>query len=553
MKWNDLTMKERSDLMSLFLKHGIGYLSDMKHIYDGEEDIYYGGDLKGAKVSASLTRDQWNDLYRQGKVSLSEVPKKYQSWIEGENSDFKKGITDAISRVGTKIAPVILGGAAGPVGMISGLGNTVVDATINALTGGRKDSWGDLLLDREKHPIGSALLEFTNPANFIGGGSSVLKRLRGEHYYDVIENIRKVFGKDSKEYQSALKAIPKLKYNIFGRKGSVEAYNPSTNEVVYTPISSKSSIAHELGHSVGKSLETKGMGKLYASDYKYAGRGIEDDNIDIVENVAREQYADAFRQLVSPYKGWNKDIRSRVKIMEDYLNRNQPHFNAWSKSGEEVPLYLQKEYADIYRRNRLDGLDVLVESKKLGISPQAYLQMQSANYKKFLEYWGGTPNIEYHGSMHKDAYEFPSPSSKKYKGKTPGTATGTEGIYTSPDKKYAEGYTKPYGAEAFKSRPIWYKGGKNYKVTVGIKPIDQFDPRMGDLPFNYMQRLDTPTRKYIESLGYNGIRGESVFEKYPETVLFYPSQIKSLEGNMGYFSPYSDNIFKKYGGKLKKK
>lgn len=33
MKWNDLTMKERSDLMSLFLRHGIGSLSDMRRIY----------------------------------------------------------------------------------------------------------------------------------------------------------------------------------------------------------------------------------------------------------------------------------------------------------------------------------------------------------------------------------------------------------------------------------------------------------------------------------------------------------------------------------------
>lgn len=34
MKWNDLTMKERSNLMSLFLKAGVGSLSDMKKIYD---------------------------------------------------------------------------------------------------------------------------------------------------------------------------------------------------------------------------------------------------------------------------------------------------------------------------------------------------------------------------------------------------------------------------------------------------------------------------------------------------------------------------------------
>lgn len=34
MKWNDLTMKEKSDLMSLFLQHGVSSLSDMKNIYN---------------------------------------------------------------------------------------------------------------------------------------------------------------------------------------------------------------------------------------------------------------------------------------------------------------------------------------------------------------------------------------------------------------------------------------------------------------------------------------------------------------------------------------
>lgn len=110
MKWNDLTMKERSDLMSLFLKAEVGSLSDMKHIYDGKSDTEYNvGTLKESKVSAKLSRNQWNDLYRKGKVSLSEIPREYQSWIEGENSEFKKGITKAISDFGENyVAPVMM-------------------------------------------------------------------------------------------------------------------------------------------------------------------------------------------------------------------------------------------------------------------------------------------------------------------------------------------------------------------------------------------------------------------------------------------------------------
>lgn len=58
MKWNDLTMKERSDLMSLFLKAGVGSLSDMRHIYDGTQDTeeYSGGTLKESKISPKLSR-----------------------------------------------------------------------------------------------------------------------------------------------------------------------------------------------------------------------------------------------------------------------------------------------------------------------------------------------------------------------------------------------------------------------------------------------------------------------------------------------------------------
>lgn len=37
--WTDLSMKDKSDLMSLFLKQGISSLSNMKRIYDGTQDM----------------------------------------------------------------------------------------------------------------------------------------------------------------------------------------------------------------------------------------------------------------------------------------------------------------------------------------------------------------------------------------------------------------------------------------------------------------------------------------------------------------------------------
>lgn len=81
MKWNDLTMKERSDLMSLFLKHGIGSLSDMRRIYDGEQDTVQKKD-----------REYYLKLYQSGNISLNRIPKEFLPWVQGEVASVKKAV-----------------------------------------------------------------------------------------------------------------------------------------------------------------------------------------------------------------------------------------------------------------------------------------------------------------------------------------------------------------------------------------------------------------------------------------------------------------------------
>lgn len=53
--WTDLSIKDKSDLMRIFLNNGVSSLSDMRRIYDGEQDInndsYYLGKLKPAIVT----------------------------------------------------------------------------------------------------------------------------------------------------------------------------------------------------------------------------------------------------------------------------------------------------------------------------------------------------------------------------------------------------------------------------------------------------------------------------------------------------------------------
>lgn len=78
MKWNDLTMKERSDLMSLFLKAGVGSLSDMKKIYEEallkDNAAYkYSGEENTAPTQNN--QNNWNIGYLYNKpLDREEIP-----------------------------------------------------------------------------------------------------------------------------------------------------------------------------------------------------------------------------------------------------------------------------------------------------------------------------------------------------------------------------------------------------------------------------------------------------------------------------------------------
>lgn len=72
--------------------------------------IYSGGNIKPSQVSATLSRAQWDKLYKEGKVNLKDIPRKYQPWIEGNNSKFKQNITNSMDEFGRKyVAPAIIG------------------------------------------------------------------------------------------------------------------------------------------------------------------------------------------------------------------------------------------------------------------------------------------------------------------------------------------------------------------------------------------------------------------------------------------------------------
>ena len=382
--------------------------------YDLADRYGLNDDIIGTRRQARIfnrTQKRWRD-----KGADKYIDKQLLDAIRnGDKQAFNDYITLGRDRFATKYAfPVIAGGIAGPAGMLSGMANTIFDAGINQTTGGLRDSWGDLFVDRYSHPVLSSLLEFTNPLNF--SGTKVSGRLRGEHFYDVLDDIEKAFGKNSKEYRAAIQTKPELVFRLRDESGSIQAYNDKTNSIRYAPWTSKTSLAHEFGHSVGDKLERKGIGLLYDNGkYVYDGHNINTTDKNYIDVVPRELYADAFRQIVKQYKGLDKNLRFRARISDEYLNDGMPDFTGWSKSGEEVPMFLRNEYSDIYRKQRLDHRNVYEDAAKLGVDPRAYLQMKSRAYADYLSHFGGTPNIQYHGAPYADATIFPQKSHPLYR------------------------------------------------------------------------------------------------------------------------------------------
>ena len=509
--------------------------------YDLADRYGLNDDIIGTRRQARIfnrTQKRWRD-----KGADKYIDKQLLDAIRNGNKQaFNDYITLGRDRFATKYAfPVIAGGIAGPAGMLAGMANTIFDAGINQTTGGLRDSWGDLFVDRYSHPVLSSLLEFTNPLDF--SGTKVSGRLRGEHFYDVLDDIEKAFGKNSKEYRAAIQTKPELVFRLRDKSGSIQAYNNKTNSIRYAPWTSKTSLAHEFGHSVGDKLERKGIGLLYDNGkYVYEGHNINTTDKNYIDVVPRELYADAFRQIVKPYRGLDKALRFRARIADEYLNDGMLDFTGWSKSGEEIPTFLRNEYSDIYRKQRLDHRNVYEDAAKLGVDPRAYLQMKSRAYADYLSYFGGTPNIQYHGAPYADATIFPQKSHPLYRGQVRGTGTGPEGIYLTNQRGYAERYEQPGIGVHTGYKPDWYNGGRTYIVSAGVNPIDITDPRMGKMPAWILQHITPENRAYVESLGYNGISGTSGFG-FNETAVFSPNQIKSLDGNIGYFNPRKESIY----------
>ena len=85
--WTDLSMKDKSELMSLFLKQGISSLSDMRRIYDGEQDI---DKLNFKRVSTIEDRPKDPEPY---------IDKNWTKEYKDLPLEYKKAVNDVFSKM----------------------------------------------------------------------------------------------------------------------------------------------------------------------------------------------------------------------------------------------------------------------------------------------------------------------------------------------------------------------------------------------------------------------------------------------------------------------
>lgn len=111
------------------------------------------------------------DLYSRLEPSkVVAYPGKTQAWVDAQIHPFRRGVTQAINNAGETLYPYVAGAATGGApGAVAAMVGEAVNTGVNAATKGEKNSWGELLVDPEKHPVGNFAAEMSNPGYLAAG------------------------------------------------------------------------------------------------------------------------------------------------------------------------------------------------------------------------------------------------------------------------------------------------------------------------------------------------------------------------------------------------
>ena len=84
--------------------------------------------------------------------NTGRVPVSYYNYVTGELNGAAP-TRQAINTASEELLPYVIGTAFGPAGAVATMVGEAINTGVNAATKGDKDSWGDLFIHKEKHPI----------------------------------------------------------------------------------------------------------------------------------------------------------------------------------------------------------------------------------------------------------------------------------------------------------------------------------------------------------------------------------------------------------------
>lgn len=267
------------------------------------------------------------------------------------------------------------------------------------------------------------------------------------------------------------------------------------------------------------------------------------DVTDIIDNLDKGDYIQAAMGtgllllpnfIEKPAKFLIKSFGNKVtqKLVSDM-------FNAVSKGGK-VDEKVIKEYFSIFNDNPDLWEQLISNNSEDVVQAIVNVKRSSSNFKKGFK----SPKTVYHGSPITDIEIFEPNKNLKSRGRS----TGTEGIYATPNKSYAERYT---------SENIMYgepnPSGKVYELEVDTDKLFDLNNKsfihLGEeviLP----SKMGLKERKLLESHGFNGVDNFMPMRNKPEVVVFESNQFKNILHNNGDFDKLKKNIYHKNGGVL---
>lgn len=169
-----------------------------------------------------------------GQDNTGRVPSSYYNYITGELNGAIP-TRQAINNVSKELLPYAVGLAFGPAGAVASMAGEAINMGVNAATKGDKDSWGDLFVNEEKHPIWNTVMDFTNPGYLLVGGQPRPSRasnagvamLRGESAKRFLKDAAKAWGERIEN--TKLSDSPVVQNILAGKIG----WGPRTTETLY--------------------------------------------------------------------------------------------------------------------------------------------------------------------------------------------------------------------------------------------------------------------------------------------------------------------------------